>query len=165
MGRAGRQPVRGLGSLYLLGLIAVAVLATGIYVNAISSGPTATTLVPLVRVALGPPVLGQVDCGASSTLYTEVIAWNHSTANLTPSDIYVKLVELVDGDYIGARDPPATVTSSNVCAGNGPKAPYDWYLVVGLHTGGPTSTFLATRRVGLRSGTPRCRSRSPTARR
>ncbi len=134
--RRGVALPRYLGSLYLLALLGVAFLSMGLYANAISSVPPPRTGSTPVLVGLAPPVVGTVPCGNATTLHSETIGWTNATGNLTTADVYVKLVELVDSDFIGARDPPAQVTSSNVCAGDPPMGAFDWYVALGAPHGG-----------------------------
>jgi hypothetical protein len=140
-GRArGVAMPRYLGSLYLLSLLGVAFLTMGLYANEISGPPAAKAAATPVLVGLGAPVVGTVPCGNSTTLISETIVWKNATGNLTASDLYLKLVALVDGDFIGARDPPAAVTPTSACAGDPPSGTFDWYVVLGAPNGGP---FLA----------------------
>jgi hypothetical protein len=137
--RGGAMP-RYLGSLYLLALLGVAFLSMGLYANEISSAPSAKIGATPVLVGLAPPVVGTIPCGSSTVLHSEAIVWTNATGNLTTADIYLKLVELVDGDFIGARDPPAEVTASSACAGDPPGGAFDWFVVLGAPKGG---AFLA----------------------
>jgi hypothetical protein len=136
-GTSGQVALRRFGGLYLLLLVGIAVLSIGIYVNALATGPAHSIGPAPVVVDLGPPTVGRASCGNGTMLYTEVIPWDRSSETLTTSQIYVKLVELIDGDYIGGRDPPGTVTPTSLCAADPPSGAFDWYLVVGAPQQGP----------------------------
>ncbi len=135
--RSGRPPGQRWGGLYLLTEIGVAALAISLYLNSVWASPGSPRPGSTVLVTLGPPVVGTVGCGNSSSLHTEVVAWENASRNVSTNGIYVKVVELVDGDYVGGPDPPATVTPTNLCAGDAPSATFDWYLVVRAPDAGP----------------------------
>jgi len=136
---AGRQSVRRLRSLLvLLAILAFVASMIGIY-QAVPPAVTSASspAVNPITVELDRPVTGRVACGGSIVLYTEVIGWNHSSGPLTTAQVYVELQELYDHEWVGARDPPAKVTHSNLCAGSPPTGPFDWYVVLGSPDTGP----------------------------
>jgi hypothetical protein len=81
-------------------------------------------------ISFGTPTVYNVTCGDGVILPVESVPWVGSNVPLATSQIYLELVELIDGDIDGAPAPPPAVTSTSVCAGAVPNTFPAWYAVL-----------------------------------
>ena len=96
----------------------VAAIVIGAYVIAIeppyspnngNTGVTTPTGPPIV-VHFGATSESSVTCSAGGTAYTESIPWTNSTRPVATGEIYVRVYEIWDGDYIADPNVVANAT-------------------------------------------------------
>lgn len=95
-----------------------------------SSGKLPPSPGPVIVVQLGTPTVSTVNCTAGGTGYVERIPWLGSSQPVTTGDIFVRVFELWDGDYIPDNGAVANVTPTNVCAGSPPDGSTIWYAAL-----------------------------------
>jgi hypothetical protein len=126
-------------AIIVLGIVAIVTARSG-YSGSHSGFPSPG---PPIVVQLGTPVLSTVNCTGGGTAYIERIPWLGSTQPVTPGDVYVRVYEIWDGDYIGDPGAMANATSSNVCAGAPPDSTTLWYVVLTASNGTNLLTYTA----------------------
>jgi len=81
-------------------------------------------------LSFGTPTVQNATCGDGTVFPTVVVPWESSRVPLSTHDIFLEIVELLDGDVSGGPAPAPFVTASNVCAGSPPTASPTWYAVL-----------------------------------
>jgi hypothetical protein len=96
---------------------------------------------PPIVVHFGTPTESSVTCGAGGTAYTESIPWTNSTRPVATGEVYVRVYEIWDGDYIPDPNVVANATPTNLCAGSPPDASALWYVVLAAPNGTNLLTY------------------------
>lgn len=131
-------------------VIVVVIIALGAYTIVTARPFTGSTgsLLPVpgpeIVVQFGTPSVSQVNCTAGGTAYVERIPWVNSTQPVLTGEIFVRVFEIFDGDYVGDPGAVANVTASNVCQGTPPDSSSRWYAVLAS----PNGTNLLTYTTG-----------------
>jgi len=99
---------------------------------------------PEIVVQFGSPTVSTLNCSAGGTAYVERIPWVNSTQPVATGEIFVRVFEIFDGDYVGDPGAVANVTSSNLCHGTPPDSSSRWYAVLAS----PNGTNLLTYTTG-----------------
>jgi hypothetical protein len=131
-------------------LIVVVIITLGAYTVVTARPYTGTTggLLPVpgpeILVHLGTPTLGQVNCTAGGIGYVERIPWLNSTQPVTTGEIFVRIFQIWDGDYVPDTGAVANVTPTNLCAGSPPDASGRWYAVLASPNGSNQLSYTST---------------------
>jgi len=105
-----------------------------------NTGPTTPTGPPIL-VHFGTPSESSATCGAGGTAYTESIPWTNSTRPVATGEVYVRVYEIWDGDYIPDPNAVANATPTNPCAGSPPDSTALWYVVLAAPNGTNLLTY------------------------
>ncbi|MGI0053100.1 MAG: hypothetical protein ACREC5_00290 [Thermoplasmata archaeon] len=101
------------------------------------SVPGPTGVVPLDPVTFGAPSVHSAICGDGSPEITEWVPWLSAQVPPRTNQVFLEIVELLDGDVDGGPGAGPAVNATSVCTG----APLDhapsWYVV--LRTPGGTN--------------------------
>ncbi len=84
---------------------------------------------------LGTPTETSVVCGGGGTAYVESVPWVNSTQPVATGQVYLRVYEIWDGDWIADPGAVANATSTNVCAGSSPSGSALWYVVLASPNG------------------------------
>ncbi len=134
---------------HVVDALLVAAIVIGAYVIAIeppyspnngNTGVTTPTGPPIV-VHFGATSESSVTCSAGGTAYTESIPWTNSTRPVATGEIYVRVYEIWDGDYIADPNVVANATPANPCAGSPPDSSALWYVVLAAPNGTNLLTY------------------------
>ncbi len=117
-------------------VVAVVVLLLAVYVlvtarpSAPGGGPANDSSdAPPILVALGTPVVSQVNCSGGGTVTAERVAWINATEPITTGDAYPRVGEVADGDFVGDPDAVAEANATSLCDGPQPNPTARWYMV------------------------------------
>lgn len=97
-----------------------------------SSGP--------ITVLFGTPSTGSVSC-AGTAVPTERLPWDSASRPVTTAQVAFTISEIGDGDSLGGPNTAGVATNQSLCAGNPPRAPYEWYAVLVSPSGQDLATF------------------------
>lgn len=103
-------------------------------VNSAPGGPTDS-------VTLGTPSLHSAVCGNGATVTTESVTWVGADVTPTTGQVYLEVVELLDGDVDGGSAPVPTVTNSSVCGGSPLAVNPSWYVVLQAPAGANIASY------------------------
>jgi len=130
-------------------LLVVVIIVLGI-VTIVTARPQSSSSIsgypspgPPIAVQFGTPSAGTLSCTGGGTAYTERIPWEGSTQQVTTGDVYVRVYEIWDGDYVGDPGAVANATPSNLCAGTPPDSNALWYVVLTAPNGTNLLTYTA----------------------
>lgn len=96
---------------------------------------------PEIVVQFGTPTISTLNCTAGGTAYIERIPWVNSTQPVSTSNIFVRVFEIFDGDYVGDPGAVANVTATNLCQGTPPDSSSRWYAVLAAPSGANLLTY------------------------
>ncbi len=131
-------------------VIVVVIIALGAYTIVTArpfTGPTGGLQPvpgPEIVVQFGTPTVSTLNCSAGGTAFIERIPWVNSTQPVNTGDIFVRVFEIFDGDYVGDPGAVANVTATNLCQGTPPDSSTRWYAVLAA----PSGTNLLTYTTG-----------------
>jgi hypothetical protein len=80
-------------------------------------------------------------CGDGANVTTESVAWLNATVAPSTRQVFLEVVELLDGDIDGGPAPAPMVTFSSVCADSPPATSPSWYVVLEAPDGGNVAYF------------------------
>jgi hypothetical protein len=92
-------------------------------------------------ITFGDPTVHDTTCGDGTVFPTETVPWVGSRVALTTHDIFLEVVELLDGDVTGGPTPTPSVNATSVCAGAPPTSSPTWYVVLQNPSGANVAYF------------------------
>lgn len=131
-------------------IFVVAVIALGVY-TVLTARPYSSSAYqlpspgPLITVHLGTPSTSTITCSAGGTAYVERIPFSNATQPIATGNVFVRVSEIWDGDFIGDPGVVANATPSNLCAGVAPDATSIWYVVLAAPGGTNLLTYTVAR--------------------
>jgi hypothetical protein len=129
-----------LGVLNIAGYYAVNASGTGS--NAAPIGPVPVTAGgPSDNVTFGHPAFSSATCGDGQNITVESVPWVSATVAPVTSQVFVEVVEQLDGDIDGGPEPTPAVTATSVCAGAPLDSPPSWYVVLRAPAGENIAVF------------------------
>jgi hypothetical protein len=96
---------------------------------------------PSDNVTLGTPTVRNTTCGDGQNMTTESVPWVSATVVPSTGDVFLEIVELLDGDVDGGPEPAPTVTATSVCASAPLTVAPSWYAVLQAPVGANVAVF------------------------
>lgn len=110
-----------------------------------SSGIASSATSDTGNVTLGQPVTETVTCGNGHPFVVESVPWEKARVPEATDQIFLELVELIDGDIDGGPEPSPMVSGTSACAGAPPTASPAWYVVLAAPNGVNVAYFTYTQ--------------------
>ncbi|MCI4327013.1 MAG: hypothetical protein L3K16_05190 [Thermoplasmata archaeon] len=136
----------GLFGLLVLGILNLA----GYYaLNASGPGASGSPLAPVAgpggaaadNVSFGTATQHSTTCGDGRNATVESLPWVGAGTPPLTSQVFLEVVEQLDGDLDGGPEPTPAVTATSVCAGAPLTAAPSWYAVLRAPSGDNVAVF------------------------
>jgi hypothetical protein len=130
----------------VIGLVVLAAINFSAYygLNLPSSGavggPSPPSGVP-DNVTLGAASLQNTTCGDGKSMVTESVPWVNASIPPTTDQVFLEIIESLDGDVDGGPAPAPTVTATSVCAAAPLTIAPSWYVVLRSPMGPNVAVF------------------------